>query len=446
MYSSIIDKYHSFYFIGIGGVSMSGLAKYLLKLDKRVGGSDVAVNEYIEELMDYGVKIDFKDFVDEIENYDVVIYTDAINDENPRLRKARSLSKLTISRGKFLYEVSLKFDKVIAVSGCHGKTTCCAMLAHIFASAEKKFASHIGGNDRIFSNFYFCGSDYLITEACEYKKNFLHLKPDAAVILNSDADHLECYGNESEVKSAYINFSQNAKNTILLYKDLPEISGISFGFDKSADYFALDIEINNGVCEFAVYEYGKKLGNIHLKVYGKHNVLNALAATAVARYFGIDFTQISAGLNNFMGVERRFERLAEIKGVTYFADYAHHPNELRASLKTVRKIINGELFVIFQPHTYSRTKLLFDEFVKVLSPLTNLLIYKTFAAREYYDDAGSALTLSQSIKRASYGDCPDDINDFISKAEAGDTVIFLGAGDIYFIAKQLCSNLESRND
>ena len=422
---------------------MSGLAKYLLNLGKLVGGSDVTANEYTDELIKNGVRIDFGNFADNIEDYDVVIYTDAINDSDLRLRKAISLSKPTLSRGKFLYAISQNFNNVIAVSGCHGKTTCCAMLTHIFSAADKNFTSHIGGKDAIFSNFYCCGNDYFITEACEYKKNFLHLKPDVAVILNSDADHIECYGSEEALKSAYIEFSESAKKTILLYKDLPEVAGLSFGFDRSADYWASKISADGGICTFTVHEKDKKLGNITLNVYGKHNILNALAATAVARYFGISFEQISKGLNSFTGVERRFEKLAEVRDVLYYADYAHHPNELRASLKTARKMTKGRLFVIFQPHTYSRTKLLFNEFVKVLFPLNDLLIYKTFAAREYYDDEGSALTLSQSIKRARYGDCPDDIKDFISRVESGDTVLFLGAGDVYFVAKQICSEIKS---
>lgn len=438
----IIDKYHSFYFIGIGGVSMSGLAKYLLTLGKYVGGSDVSKNEYTDELIKNGVKIDFGNFSDNIENYEFVIYTDAIHEEDFRLRKARSLSKPTVSRGEFLQAISQNFKSVIAVSGCHGKTTCCAMLTHIFVAAGKKFTSHIGGKDLVFSNFYCNGNNFFITEACEYKKNFLHLKPDIAVILNSDADHIECYGSEEALKSAYIEFSESAKETILLYKDLPQISGLSFGFDKLSDYFASKIRDDGGLCTFALNEKGQELGDITLNVYGKHNILNALAATAVARCFGISFEQIREGLNGFIGVERRFEKLAEIQGALYYADYAHHPNELRAALKTVRKIASGRLFIIFQPHTYSRTKLLFSDFINVLSPLSNLLIYKTFAAREYYDDAGSALTLSQSLKRASYGDCPEDIKNFISKAVAGDIVLFLGAGDIYFIAKEICSQLK----
>ena len=420
---------------------MSGLAKYMLRLGKKVGGSDISQSEYTDELLKNGVKIDFDHFEDDIENYDVIVYTDAINESNSRLVKAKNLSKLIISRGEFLYEVSRNFKFVIGVSGCHGKTTCCSMLTHIFAAADMNFTSHIGGKDLKYSNFYFTGNDIFITEACEYKKNFLYLKPNVAVILNSDADHIECYGSAEALKSAYLKFSQSATQTISLYKDLPEISGLSFGFDKSADYFASNIKMRDGICTFTVYERGERLGEITLNTYGRHNVLNVLAATAVARHFGIAFDKIRDGLKNFIGVERRFEKLAEIRGVVYYADYAHHPNELRTSLKTMRKITKGKLLIVFQPHTYSRTKLLFGEFVKVLSSLPDLLIYKTFAAREYYDDAGSALTLAQSIKKASYGDCPDDIRDFISKAEEGDTVMFLGAGDVYFIAKQICNSM-----
>ena len=422
---------------------MSGLAKYLTGLGKRIGGSDISANEYTDDLIKSGVKIDFGNDSDDIENYDVVIYTDAIRGEDIRLKKAVSLSKPTMSRGRFLYEVSRNFKTVIAISGCHGKTTCSAMLTHVFAAADKKFASHIGGKDLTYSNFYCCGYDYLITEACEYKKNFLHLKPNVAVILNSDADHMECYGSEEALRAAYLDFADSASQTITLYRDLAEVSGINFGFDKSADYFASNIKTNNGICTFTIHEKSEKLGEITLNVFGKHNVLNALAATAVARYFGISFEQIRAGLNSFIGVERRFERLAECNGAVYYADYAHHPNELRASLKTARKITNSRVFVVFQPHTYSRTKLLFGEFTKVLSPLNDLLIYKTYAAREYYDDAGSALTLSQKIKKSRYGDCPDDIVDFVSRAREGDTVLFLGAGDIYFIAKQVCTVMQT---
>lgn len=417
---------------------MSALAKYMLKAGKTVGGSDVCSNEYTEELVEMGAEINFGDDVGDIGKYDFIVYTDAIGDSDTRLKTALELAKPTMSRGRFLYEISKNFKRVIAVSGCHGKTTCSSMLAHIFSAAGEKFTAHIGGKDLKFSNFYSCGEDFFVTEACEYKKNFLYLKPDIAVILNSEVDHIECYGSEAALKAAYISFSESAKSTVCLYRDLTEIkNGIEFGFDKCADYFAKNIKIENGTCSFTLCERGVKACDVKLNVYGKHNVLNALAATAVARCFGISFENICAGLNSFIGVERRFEKFGEIGGVGYFADYAHHPNELRASIKIARKMTSGKLFVVFQPHTYSRTKLLFNQFVEVLSPLIDLLIYKTFAAREYFDDSGSALTLSQSIRKSRYGDCVQDIKDFISEAEEGDTVLFLGAGDIYFIAKQI---------
>ncbi len=417
---------------------MSAIAKYLLSLGKRVGGSDIAANEYTDELTSLGVDTFFDNGTGEIENYDFVVYTDAINENDLRLKRALELSKPAMSRGPFLYEVSKSFKTVIGISGCHGKTTCCSMLAHIFAAAGKAFAAHIGGKDLMYSNFYCSGYDYFITEACEYKKNFLYLKPSVAIILNSGADHIECYGSEEALKAAYIEFASRARSTVALYGDLSGLNAISFGLDKSADYSAVNVRSQGGITSFTVCEKGERHEGFNLKVYGEHNILNALAATAAARAEGISFDCIKAGLSSFTGVERRFEKLDEICGVKYYADYAHHPDELRASLKTVRKINGGRLFVVFQPHTYSRTKLLFKQFVGALSSLENLLIYKTFAAREYFDDAGSALTLSQSIKRSRYGDCEEDISEFISSAEMGDTVLFLGAGDIYYIAKRLC--------
>lgn len=415
---------------------MSGLAAYLLKIGKSVGGSDITDSEYIRELHDLGVKVDLDGNTESIKNYEVVVYTDAIMDNDAYLETARKNQKVLISRGHLLYEVSCNFENVIAVSGCHGKTTCVSMLAHIFSASDKAFAAQIGGRDSKFKNFCYFGDDYFITEACEYKKNFLLLKPNIAVILNSNADHLECYGSEEALKSAYLQFGGSAKTCVSLYCDLP-VAGVSFGFDNSADYFAKNIKNNSGKYSFEIYERGTELGSVNLSIYGKHNVLNALAACGAAREAGLPFETIKKGLEDFSGVERRFENIGRYNGAECIADYAHHPDELRATLRTVNKLTDKRIFVIFQPHTYSRTKNLFKDFVKVLSPVNNLLIYRTFAAREYFDDAGSALTLSQNIKKSRYGDVADDIVDFISDAKAGDIILFLGAGDIYYLANQL---------
>lgn len=415
---------------------MSGLAKYLLTLGKKVGGSDISPNDYTDELIERGAEISFAQNSADICGYDLIVYTDAIKEGDIRLSEARRLSKIIMSRGIFLNELCRNFKKIIAVSGCHGKTTCSAMLAHIFAADNKKFAAHIGGKDLKYSNFYYCGTDYFITEACEYKKNFLLIKPDIAVILNSDADHIECYGTEAELKKAYLQFADGAGTAVSLYCDLPFSQGLSFGFDKSADYYARNIKNNGGMYSFTACTDSEDLGCIQLKVYGKHNVLNAVAATAAAKLAGISFDSIRDGLSSFKGVERRFENIGEYNGAGCIADYAHHPAEIRAVIRTAQKMTVGKLYVIFQPHTYSRTKIFFKQFIEALCHLNNLLIYKTFAAREYYDDAGSALTLSQHLKKSRYGDSADDIFDFMSKAGSGDKILFLGAGDIYYIAKK----------
>lgn len=434
-----IDKFDSFFFIGIGGVSMSGLAKYLISCNKKVGGSDICENEYTLELKRLGADISYENDTGNLADYDVIVYTDAVRESDARLQAALILGKEIISRGQFLYEVGRNFKKIIAVSGCHGKTTCTAMLAHVFSAAGKKFAAHIGGKDLTFSNFYYCGHDFFITEACEYKKNFLLLKPNISVVLNSDADHLECYDGEEDLKQSYICFAESADIAVTLYCDLPIEDSVSFGFDKTAEYYAKNIRSVAGKYSFTVFEREKELGTVNLNVYGKHNVLNALAACAAARKAGISFNFIKDGLSDFTGVKRRFESLGAVNGAECIADYAHHPIELRAVLRTAKKLTDGKMFVVFQPHTYSRTKNLFKQFVKVLAPINNLLIYKTFAAREYYDDSGSAYTLSQSLKKSRYGDCEADIKHFIAKAHKGDIILVLGAGDIYFTVKRIIS-------
>ncbi len=415
---------------------MSALAKILHSSGKKVAGCDRCEGEYTQSLKSAGIDVTIGN-VCSFDKFQVVVYTDALADSNPSIIAARRQKKVLISRGRLLSALTENFKKTVAVAGCHGKTTCTAMISHIFSCADTNFTSHIGGDDLKFTNAYSCGNDYLITEACEYKKNFLYLKPDIAVILNSDADHLDCYGSAENLKKAYLQFAGSAEQVVKLYGDLNEADGVTFGFDDRATYYSKNIRSERGKFTFRAFKNGSELGKVKLSVYGKHNVLNALAAIAVADLCGIDFEKISCGLSQFKGVKRRFEEIGSYNGATCIADYAHHPNEIKAAVKTARMLTGGELYVVFQPHTYSRTKDLFKEFVRTLSAVKRLLIYRTFAAREYYDDAGSALTLSNSVKRSVYGDCERDIEMFLSGARCGDTVLFLGAGDIYEIAKSV---------
>lgn len=414
---------------------MSALAEFMLRRGKRVGGCDVVRGEYVVKLEESGIKV--TSFAEaDLTGYEAVVYTDAIQENNRVLCEARRLQKALIPRGEFLAAAASSFEKVIAVSGCHGKTTCTAMLAHIFMCAQKPFACHIGGSDNSLTNFYMNGSEFFITEACEYRKNFLRLEPDLAVALNSAADHIECYGSAEELKKSYLKFVSKARHSVTLYGDL-NCGGVTFGFDRRSDYSAREITFDGGKFSFVINKKDRKIGRVKLAVYGKHNVLNAAAAFAAADCFGLEQSKIIQGLENFTGVTRRFEYLGKYNGAECIADYAHHPDEIKATLKTARAVSDGKIFIIFQPHTYSRTKNLFSRFVAVLNPLKRLMIYKTFAAREYYDDGGSAYTLSLALKKSIYGGEPSDIINFLGKVGKGDTVLFLGAGDIYEIAKNI---------
>jgi len=430
-----VDDYDSYYFLGIGGVSMSALAKILRSVGKTVGGYDRIASVYTEDLEFDGVKVDIGR--GRLEQFQAVVYTDAINENDKLIIQSRRLGKKLISRGELLREVSRLFKATVAVAGCHGKTTCSSMLAHVFEAAGKDFTAHVGGRDIDYANCYIRGYDYFITEACEYKKNFLYLQPDIALILNSDADHLDCYGTVENLKRAYVSFSESARKTVKLYGDLPSVEAVTFGYDDRADYYAKNISGRGGKFSFTAYKSGSALGKVSLNVYGKHNVLNALAAIAAATEAGLSFDSVSEGLQSFKGVERRFEFIGTVNGARCIADYAHHPNEIKAALKTARQICCGDLYVVFQPHTYSRTKLLFKQFVRVFASQKKLLIYKTYAAREYFDDAGCALTLSKSLSNSVYADCMQGICDFLMDVKSDDVVIFLGAGDIYDIAKDL---------
>ncbi len=431
-----IDDYKSYYFIGIGGVSMSALAQILRSYGKTVGGYDRCGSVYTDDLISEGIKVEIGR--GNPQNYEVVVFTDAISEQDPLIIYSKLSGKKLISRGELLSAVCKKFSKTIAVAGCHGKTTCSSMLAHIFGEAGKNFTSHIGGRDIDYSNCHISGSDYFITEACEYKKNFLRINADVAIILNSDADHLDCYSSIDDLKRSYVQFAADSKAAVKLFGDLPEVAAATFGFDDRADFYAKNIVGKGGKYSFTAYKTGEELGRISLSVYGKHNVLNALAAIAGADMCEIPFKYAMRGLQSFGGVERRFEFIGKINGATCIADYAHHPSEIKAALKTARQICGkGTLYTVFQPHTYSRTKFLFPQFLRALGCEKNLLIYKTYPAREYFDDAGCALTLSKALPNSVYADEIQGICDFLMDVCADDTVIFLGAGDIYEIAKLL---------
>ncbi len=427
---------------------MSALAKFLSVRGYEVSGSDAVKGEETDALAFYGVKVYIG--VDEnreaLLSSDTVVYTDAISMEHAELKRAKTLGKKAYSRAEFLGLLCEEFASVIAVAGSHGKTTCTAMCAHVLKYVCAPFTAHIGGEDSALGNFYSSGGEYFVTEACEYKKNLLKIRADVAILLNIDEDHMECYDGEKDLLNSFYAYCAKAKTAFVCADDtraanLGEFS--TFGITSMlADYRATNLRATGERYSFTVEEYGKPLCRVRLSAIGRCNVYNALAAFAAMRSLGFDEKEIAKGLENFTAVKRRFEKIGGYKGASFICDYAHHPREVVSTLKTAEGVCKGELYVVFQPHTYSRTRLLLKEFVAALRPVKNLMIYKTYPAREKYDEAGSARRLVSALGGCLYAENVYALKTWIKKTvREGDIVLFLGAGDIYYAAQYVVRDL-----
>ncbi len=427
---------------------MSALAKFLKKCGYDVSGSDAYRGEQTETLIESGVKI----YIGEDENRealrlaDAVVYTDAIPNAHKELQAAIALQKRLLPRAQLLDIVCRQHEKVLSIAGSHGKTTCTSICAHAFLAANTPFTAHIGGEDALLGNFYSSGRQYLVTEACEYKKNLLNIRADVAVLLNIDKDHMECYADEEDLRNSFLQYCNNAK-TAFVCADDARCVGLgdfqTFGVDSvSADYRAVKLRAQAERYSFTVQEYGKELCRIRLNAIGKCNVYNALAAFAAMRSFGFLEEELTKGIENFTAVKRRFEKIGAYKGATFICDYAHHPREILSSVKTAKGICRGKLYVVFQPHTYSRTKLLLNEFIDVLRSIDDLMIYKTYPARENYDADGSGKRLAECVGNCLYAENVYALKTWLKTTlKDGDTVLFLGAGDIYYAAQYLLKDL-----
>ena len=444
-----LEKIKKVYFIGIGGVSMSALAKFLSVCGYEVSGSDGVKGEETENLAFHGIRVYIGSDGEReaLKKAEVVVYTDAISDTHAELIASRELGKSVYSRAELLSMVCTEFPHVLAIAGSHGKTTCTSMCAHILKFTNVPFTAHIGGEDAAFGNFYTSGEEFFVTEACEYKKNILKIKAEAAILLNIDRDHMECYDGEEDLVDSFKKYCQNAERAFVCADDekcrgLGEF--VSFGIENPlADYRATNLRANGEKYSFVLEEYGKALCKIKLNAIGKCNVYNALAAIAAMRSFGFSEKEIAKGLESFTSVKRRFEKIGSYHGASFICDYAHHPKEIRATIKTAAGICRGELYVIFQPHTYSRTKLLFKEFIEALREVENLMIYKTYAAREKYDAEGSAAALARAVGNCLYAENIYVLRTWLKKTvKEGDSVLFLGAGDIYYAAQYLLKDLQ----
>lgn len=427
---------------------MSALAQFLQGCGYEVSGSDGFKGEQIKKLSDKGITVYIG--VDgerpALRSADAVVYTDAISLENAELLSAQKMRKQIYSRAELLSIVCGEFPNVIAIAGSHGKTTCTSMCAHVFRHLNAPFTAHIGGEDSLLGNYFSSGNEYFLTEACEYKKNLLKIPKKVAVLLNIDKDHMECYDGEADLEECFHQYCMQAETAFVCGDDEKCKAWGQFQtfaiHNPLSDYRAIDIRAVGEKYAFTVEEYGKTLCRVRLNAVGKCNIYNALAAFAAARSFGFDGEEIARGLAGFTAVKRRFEKIGVCRGAIFICDYAHHPREILSTIATARGLAKKNLYVVFQPHTYSRTKLLLNDFIEVLRPIKNLMIYKTYPARERYDGEGSGEYLAERVG-SLYASSIYALKIWLkSTVRENDVVLFLGAGDIYYTAQYLLKELQ----
>lgn len=450
----IKDKDKKIHFIGIGGISMSGLAAVLLNSGFKVSGSDFKNSPIVEKLEASGAEIYIGHKRENIKNVDLVVYTAAIPSDNAEILEAKEKNILLMDRAEFLGEIMKGHKYNVAISGTHGKTTCTSMLSHVTLAGNLDPTILIGGElDIIGGNFRIGTSDYFLTEACEYNRSFLKFFPYIGVILNIDADHLDCYKDIDEIADTFLKFSKLIPEDgyLIGYNDdfrVKEIlskvncNTLSYGFDDSADVTAKNIVFNtNGCATFDVYKDNKKLLTLTLDVPGKHNILNALATICVSIIFNISNENIIEGLSDCKGAHKRFEYKGEINGITVIDDYAHHPTEIKATLSTAKQIKHNKTYCIFQPHTYTRTKTLFDEFAECFGDTDELILMDIYAAREKNtglvssDELGDAIRL-KGVKCTNVHSHDEALVYVKSKLETDDLLLTVGAGDVVIVGEK----------
>ncbi len=437
---------------------MSGIAQMLLKDGCIVSGSDRASSPLTDKLSELGAKIHIGHNAENIDDtIDLVVYSAAIGNDNPERVRANELGIMQIDRAEMLGIIMKGYDCPIAISGTHGKTTTTGMLSHVFVECGKNPTITVGGElDIIHGNVHIGDKNFFIAEACEYHQSFLRFFPKVSVITNIEADHLDYFKDLDHIIETFRGLALlTPEDGAVIVNGEDEnirkaISGINrriitFGANGDFDYSFTNLTHNGyNHYTFTVCKKGTPAGEIRLSVPGIHNVYDALAAFATADYLGIDPEDICDSLHHFGGTHRRFETRGIMGGVVVVDDYSHHPTEIKATLSTVRDMKYNNVWCVFQPHTYTRTKTLFDDFVKVLTESgVNIIITDIYAAREKDTGLVSAQQLANAIPNAVFKKTFDEAANFIkAQAKKGDIVLTMGAGDVYKIGDILLSDTE----
>ena len=452
-----IKKYKNIHMIGIGGVSMSGIAAILQNWGFNITGSDCSESEITEKLNKMGIQVTIGHNIDDVKNSDVVVYSAAIKQDDIEMLEAKKQGIPTIERADFLGELTRCYKDTICVSGTHGKTTTTSMISLCFIEAMKSPSIQVGAFlKQLNGNYYVGNSDHFIIEACEYVESFLKFSPKAEVILNIDNDHLDYFKTFENVKKAFIKYvkllpsdgilvaNADDKNCLEL-KKYTDSNFITYSINnKNANFYAENITFNNdGFAKFNVYYNKEFFDTLELSVPGIHNVSNALACISLCNAYNIDKNYIKSALLKFTGAHRRFEFKGKIDNkASVYDDYGHHPTEIIATAKSLKNKKFNESWVIFQPHTYSRTKNLLDEFANALLNFDNIIVLDIYAARENNIYGITSEDLANKIK--SLGKNAKYISDFEqcvsfvkNNVKENDIVLTLGAGTVTKIGPML---------
>lgn len=468
-----IPENSKIYFIGIDGISMSGLAAIALNLNFQVSGSDPRISSQTRRLIDMGVEINNEQVAPNILNYqpDLVVYSSAIPDSNPELLQARELNINTVTRAEFLGWLTRRFDQVINIAGTHGKSTTSGLTALILMEASKNPTVHLGSEFEHFDNHSVrLGSDtLLVNEADEYKKSFLNFNSTSSAILNIDADHLDYYGSLENIIDAFVDFALklNEGGNLILPADadnIPEFLAkyqeklaennlttpniITFGeYDKSqeqqADFYYKNLTHESSSASFEVYKNNEFYAEFTLGVPGKHNVSNALVAIIMAHLHGSTIEAEQAALTKFKGVSGRFDYFGSFLGADVVADYAHHPTEIEVTLEAANEVTDNRIWPIVQILNYSRARDYYDDYIELLKEYPFVVYYKIYSSREF-DDYGQsaekfAEDFSSKYNEAVAANSVDDLVDiFKDRVEQDDLILFLGPEDLREAAREFC--------
>ena len=451
------SQYKRIHCLGIGGIGLSAVAEILADNGHIVTGTDINPSSVTRHLEDKGIKVYPTHEPENVEGVDAIVYSAAVSDENPEVIRAKELGIPLFSRAQVLGMIMDRYTNAVAICGTHGKTTVTSMTSLILRNAKYKPTILVGGIiPELHGNVEIGENKYFVTEACEYMDSFLELKPSIGVILNIDSDHLDYFKDMEHIVKSFSTFVHQIRpdGIIIAYGDNPFVKSIlkdrrnkiTYGYSESNDFYAENVRFNeNGFPSFDICRKGKKIIGLELSVPGEHNVLNAMAAFVTASFLRVDSTTIRDTLKEYHGTNRRFDfNGVTDKGVIVIDDYAHHPTEIRATPKAAKNVRHNKLWLIFQPHTYTRTKALFDEFVDAFGDTDAVILTDIYAAREkdIYNISSYKLMTAMRNRHPEmevyYVKDFEDIVRYIRKVAGKDDIVMtMGAGDIYKVGEML---------